>query len=132
MKLDMEKEIEFFVYCGVVVVINGIECMFLDKYSDYFWFVLFFFFGIGLVVVWLCCFLNYDELDDDVSCCNCIFVLVLVVWEVCFENDLLVLQCEVDMVIIEMFKCYEDGVLEQEDMIVFVLVFNLFDYVVVE
>ena len=48
------------------------------------------------------------------------------------EQDLLASQHEVDAIIGETLKCYDDGAIEQDDLAAFALVLELFDHAVAE
>src|SRR5206468_1811788 len=132
MKPDTEKETEPSVHRGAAAVINGTERTFLDKYSDYFWFALLVLSGIGSAAAWLRRFLNRDEPDDDNSCRNRILAAVSEVRNAGSEDDLLTRQREVDAIIGETLKSYDDGVIEQEDLAAFGLVLELFHHAIAE
>lgn len=113
-------------------MINGTERTFLDKYSDYFWFALLLLSGIGSAAAWLRRYLNRDERDDNTSYRNRILAVVTEVRDAGSEQDLLASQREVDAIIAETLKCYDEGAIEQEDMTSFGLVLELFDHAVAE
>lgn len=131
-KPDTEKEAEPSVHRGAAAVINGTERTFLDKYSDYFWFALLLLSGIGSAAAWLRRYLNRDERDDNTSFRNRILAVVTEVRDAGSEQDLLASQREVDAIIAETLKCYDEGAIEQEDMAAFGLVLELFDHAVAE
>lgn len=131
-KPETEKEAEPSVHRGAAAVINGTERTFLDKYSDYFWFALLLLSGIGSAAAWLRRYLNRDERDDNTSHRTRILALVKEVRDVGSEQDLLTSQREVDAIIGETLRCYDDGTIEQEDLAAFGLVLELFDHAVAE
>jgi TRAP-type uncharacterized transport system substrate-binding protein len=131
-KPDTEKETEPSVHRGAAAVINGTERTFLDKYSDYFWFALLLLSGIGSAAAWLRRYLNRDDREDDTSRRNRILALASELREAGSEQDLLASRREVDAIIAETLKCYDDGTIEQEDMVAFGLVLELFDHAVAE
>ncbi|MBR0793800.1 TAXI family TRAP transporter solute-binding subunit [Bradyrhizobium jicamae] len=131
-KPETEKEAEPSVHRGAAAVINGTERTFLDKYSDYFWFALLLLSGIGSAAAWLRRYLNRDERDDNSSHRNRILAAVSEVRDVESEQHLLILQREIDAIIGETLKCYDEGAIEQEDMAAFGLVLELFDHAVAE
>jgi hypothetical protein len=120
------------VHRGAAAVINGTERTFLDKYSDYFWFALLLLSGIGSAAAWLRRYLNRDDREDDTSRRNRILALASELREAGSEQDLLASRREVDAIIAETLKCYDDGTIEQEDMAAFGLVLELFDHAVAE
>ncbi|WP_316166992.1 MULTISPECIES: ABC transporter substrate-binding protein [unclassified Bradyrhizobium] len=131
-KPDTEKETEPSVHRGAAAVINGTERTFLDKYSDYFWFALLVLSGIGSAAEWLRRYLNRDELEDDTSGRNRILAVVSEVRNAGSEHDLLTWQREVDGIIVETLKGYDDGAIEPEDLAAFGLVLELFNHAVAE
>jgi TRAP-type uncharacterized transport system substrate-binding protein len=131
-KPETEKEVQPSVHRGAAAVINGTERTFLDKYSDYFWFALLLLSGIGSAAAWLRRYLNRDERDDNTSHRNRILAVVSEVRKAGSEEDLLTLQREVDAIIGETLKCYDDGAVEQEDLAAFGLVVELFNHSVAE
>ncbi len=131
-KPETEKETEPSVHRGAAAVINGTERTFLDKYGDYFWFALLLLSGIGSAAAWLRRFLNRDEPDDNSSCRNRILAAVSEVHNAGSEHDLLTRQREVDAIIRETLKSYDDGAIEQEDLAAFGLVLELFNHAIAE
>ncbi|MCC8977319.1 TAXI family TRAP transporter solute-binding subunit [Bradyrhizobium acaciae] len=131
-KPETEKEAEPSVHRGAAAVINGTERTLLDKYSDYFWFALLLLSGIGSAAAWLRRYLNRDERDDNASQRNRILAVVSEVREAQSEQDLLTYQREVDAIIGETLRCYDDGAIEPEDLAAFGLVLELFDHAVAE
>ncbi|MGJ5208203.1 TAXI family TRAP transporter solute-binding subunit [Bradyrhizobium sp. HKCCYLR20261] len=131
-KPDTEKETEPSVHRGAAAVINGTERTFLDKYSDYFWFALLVLSGIGSAAEWLRRYLNRDEADDDTSGRNRILAAVSEARNAASEQDLLTLQREIDGIIAETLKGYDDGAVEQEDLTAFGLVLDLFNHALAE
>jgi ABC-type nitrate/sulfonate/bicarbonate transport system substrate-binding protein len=131
-KPETEKEAEPSVHRGTAAVINGTERTFLDKYSDYFWFALLLLSGIGSAAAWLRRYLNRDDRDDNTSYRNRILSVVSEVRGAESEKDLQTLQREVDGIISEALKCYDEGAIESEDMVAFGLVLELFDHAVAD
>ena len=131
-KPDTEKETEPSVHRGVAAVISGTERTFLDKYSDYFWFALLVLSGLGSAAAWLRRYLNREERDSNTIHRNRILAVVSEVREAESEQDLLRSQREVDAIIGETLKCYDDGMLEEEDLAAFGLVLELFNHAVGE
>lgn len=130
-KPETEKETEPAVHRGAAAVINGTERTFLDKYSDYFWFSLLLLSGIGSAAAWLRRYLNRDERDDNTSQ-NRILAAVSDVRDADSEQDLLASQREVDAIIGETLKRYDDGAIEQEDLAALSLVLELFNHAAAE
>lgn len=131
-KPETEKEADPSVHRGASAVINGTERTFLDKYSDYFWFALLLLSGIGSAAAWLRRYLNRDDRDDNTSHRNQILAVVSELRYAGSEQDLRASQNEVDAIISETLKCYDDGAIEHDDLAAFGLVLELFDHAVAE
>ncbi|MGJ5077139.1 ABC transporter substrate-binding protein [Bradyrhizobium oligotrophicum] len=132
MKPDTEKETEPSVHRGAAAVINGTERTFLDKYSDYFWFALLALSGIGSAAAWLRRYLNRDETNDSTSCRSRVLEAMSEVRSAGSEQDLLTWQREVDAIIGETLKGYDDGAIEPEDLSAFGLAVELFNHAIAE
>ncbi|MBR0868995.1 ABC transporter substrate-binding protein [Bradyrhizobium tropiciagri] len=131
-KPETEKEAEPSVHRGAAAVINGTERTFLDKYSDYFWFALLLISGIGSAAAWLRRYLNRDERDDNTSHRHRVLAVASQVRNAGSEQELLTWQREVDVIIGETLKFYDDGAIEQDDLAAFGLVLELFHHAVAE
>lgn len=131
-KPDTEKEAELPVHRGAAAVIDGTERTFLDRYGDYFWFALLLLSGIGSAGAWLRQYLNRDERDENTSHRNRILALVSKVRTAEFDHELLAMQQEVDSIIEETLKCYDDGAIEEEELAAFGLVLDLFNHALIE
>jgi TRAP transporter TAXI family solute receptor len=131
-KPDTEKETDLPVHRGAAAVIDGTERTFLDKYGDYFWFALLLLSGIGSAGAWLRHYLNREDRDENTSHRKRILVLVSKVRTAEIDHELLAMQQEVDAIIAETLKCYDEGAIEEEELAAFGLVLELFDHAVVE
>src|SRR6476660_8613491 len=131
-KPDTDKDAELPVHRGAAAVIDGTERTFLDKYGDYFWFVLLLLSGIGSAGAWLRHYLNRDEREANTSHRNRILAMVSRVRTAESTEELLAMQREVDAIIAETLECYDDGAIEEEELAAFGLVLELFDHAVVE
>jgi TRAP transporter TAXI family solute receptor len=131
-KPDTDKEAELPIHRGAAAVIDGTERTFLDKYGDYFWFVLLLLSGIGSAGAWLRQYLNRDERDENTGYRNRILTLVSNVHTAELDHELLAMQQEVDAIIRETLACYDDGAIEEEELAAFGLVLELFDHAVAE
>jgi TRAP transporter TAXI family solute receptor len=131
-KPDTEKETALPIHRGAAAVIDGTERTFLDRYGDYFWFALLLLSGIGSAGAWLRQYLNRDERVENTSHRNRILALVSKVRTAEIDHELLAMQREVDVIIGETLKCYDDGTIEEEELAAFGLVLELFNHAVVE
>ena len=131
-KPDTEKDAELPVHRGAAAVIDGTERTFLDKYGDYFWFVLLLLSGIGSAGAWLRHYLNRDEREESNGHRNRILAMVSRVRTAESNQELLAMQREVDAIIGEALECYDDDAIEEEELAAFGLVLDLFNHATVE
>jgi len=131
-KPETDKDAELPVHRGAAAVIDGTERTFLDKYGDYFWFVLLLLSGIGSAGAWLRHYLNRDEREENTTHRNKILAMVSRVRTAESTEEMLAMQREVDAIIAETLECYDDGAIEEEELAAFGLVLELFDHAVAE
>ncbi|WBL80687.1 ABC transporter substrate-binding protein [Bradyrhizobium xenonodulans] len=131
-KPDLEKDTELPVHRGAAAVIDGNERTFLDRYGDYFWFGLLLLSGIGSAAAWLRRYLNRDEREENTSHRKRILDMVSSARSAESNQQLLCLQREADAIIRETLECYDDGVIEQEELAAFGLVLELLSNAIAE
>jgi TRAP-type uncharacterized transport system substrate-binding protein len=131
-KPDTDTETELPIHRGAAAVIDGNERTFLDKYGDYFWFAILLLSGIGSAGAWLRHYLNRDEKNENTSHRNRILEMVSKVRTTEIDHKLLEMQREVDTLIEETLKSYDDGAIEAEELAAFGLVLELFNHALVE
>lgn len=131
-KPETEKETEPSVHRGAAAVINGTERSVLDKYGDYFWFALLLLSGVGSAAAWLRRYINRNERDATTGHRDRILATASQVRTAQSEEELLATQRDVDTIIGETLKCYDDGTIEQEDLAAFGLALELFDHAIAE
>jgi TRAP-type uncharacterized transport system substrate-binding protein len=131
-KPETDKDAELPVHRGAAAVIDGTERTFLDRYGDYFWFVLLLLSGIGSAGAWLRHYLNRDEREENTTHRNKILAMVSRVRTAESTEEMLAMQREVDAIIAETLECYDDGAIEEEELAAFGLVLELFDHAVAE
>jgi TRAP-type uncharacterized transport system substrate-binding protein len=131
-KPDTEKDAELPVHRGAAAVIDGTERTFLDRYGDYFWFVLLLLSGIGSAGAWLRHYLNRDEREESTGHRNRILAMVSRARTAESNQELLAMQREVDAIIGEALECYDDDAIEEEELAAFGLVLELFNHATVE
>jgi TRAP-type uncharacterized transport system substrate-binding protein len=131
-KPDTDKDAELPVHRGAAAFIEGNERTFLDKYGDYFWFSLLGLSGLGSAIAWLRHFLKRDERTDTALHRNQILSMVPKVRIANSAKDLAAMQREVNSIILEAVRCYDDGALEEGDITTFGLVLELFHHAIAE
>ena len=117
---------------GAAAYIDGNERTFLDRYSDYFWFAILVFSGLGSAGAWLRHFLKRDESEQDTVDRDKIFSIISRVREAEAPEQLLAMQREVDAILRETLGAYDDGAIEEEDLSAFSLVLEQFHYAVAD
>jgi hypothetical protein len=131
-KPDTEKDAELPVHRGAAAVIDGTERTFLDRYGDYFWFVLLLLSGIGSAGAWLRHYLNRDEREESTGHRNRILAMVSRIRTAESNQELLEMQREVDAIIGEALECFDDDAIEKEELAAFGLVLELFSHATIE
>jgi TRAP transporter TAXI family solute receptor len=131
-KPDTDKDAELPVHRGAAAYVDGNERTFLDRYSDYFWFAILVFSGLGSAGAWLRHFLKRDESEQDTVDRDKIFSIIARVREAETPEQLLAMQREVDAILRETLGAYDDGAIEEEDLSAFGLVLEQFHYAVAD
>ena len=131
-KPDTDKDAELPVHRGAAAYIDGNERTFLDRYSDYFWFAILAFSGLGSAGAWLRHFLKRDEREEDIIQRNKILDLIAKARVAEAPDELLAMEREVDGILRETLDCYDDGAIEEEDLSAFSLVLEQFHHVVAD
>jgi len=131
-KPDTDKDAQLPVHRGAAAYIDGNERTFLDKYGDYFWFALLLLSALGSVWAWLLHFMKRDEREETTTHRSKIMAMISKVRTAQSAEELAVMQREVDAIIGETLKYYDDGAVEQEELAAFGLVLELFHHAVAE
>ena len=131
-KPDTDKDAELPVHRGAAAYIDGNERTFLDRYSDYFWFAILAFSGLGSAGAWLRHFLKRDEREEDIIQRNKILDLIAKARVAETPDELLAMEREVDGILRETLDCYDDGAIEEEDLSAFRLVLEQFHHAVAD
>ena len=131
-KPDVEKDAGVQVHRGATDVINGTERTFLDKYGDYFWFVLLLLSAVGSAFAALRRYFNRDERDQNTIDRKRILGAASEARIASSDKELLALQREVDAIIGKTLECYHDGAIEEEELAGFGLALQLFDHAIAD
>lgn len=131
-KPDTDKDAELPVHRGAAAYIDGNERTFLDRYGDYFWFVLLLLSALGSAGAWLRHFMKRDEREETTIDRGKMLTMISKVRTAQSAEELLAMQREVDAMIRETLACYDDDAIEEEDLSAFELVLALFNHAVVE
>jgi TRAP transporter TAXI family solute receptor len=131
-KPDTDKDAELPVHRGAAAYIDGNERTFLDKYSDYFWFVILVLSGLGSAGAWLRHYLRRGEGERNMHHREKVLAMISRVRETDSPEQLLAMQREVDTVLRETLDAFDDGAIEEEDLSAFDLVLEQFHYAVAD
>jgi TRAP transporter TAXI family solute receptor len=131
-KPDTDKDAELPVHRGAAAYIDGNERTFLDRYGDYFWFALLVLSGLGSAWAWLRHFMKRDETEETTTNRSKILAMISKVRTAESAEELLAMQREVDATIRDALECYDDGAIEEEELVAFGLVLELFHHAVAE
>ena len=131
-KPDTDKDAELPVHRGAAAFIDGNERTFLDRYGDYFWFALLALSGLGSAGAWLRQYLKRDEREETTIHRNKIMAMVSKVRTAESAEEISAMQREVDAIIREAIRCYDDDAIDEEDLSAFGLVLELFHHAVAE
>jgi TRAP transporter TAXI family solute receptor len=131
-KPDTDKDAELPVHRGAAAYLDGNERTFLDKYSDYFWFVILVLSGLGSAGAWLRHFLRRDEREQNTVQRDKILDLISKVRLAETPEELLAMEGEVDRILRETLAAYDDGAIEEEDLSAVSLVLEQFHHAVAD
>jgi len=131
-KPDTDKDAELAVHRGAAAFIDGNERTFLDRYGDYFWFVLLLLSGLGSAGAWARQYLKRDEMEDITIHRKEIMAMISRVRDAESAEAVLAMQREVDAIIHEALEGYDDGAIDEDDLSAFNLVLELFHHAVAE
>ena len=115
-KPDPEKDTALPLHRGTAAYIDGNEKTFLDRYSDYIWFALLGFSGIGSAIAWLRRFFERNEWEGINALREKFSSLIMRCREAQTTQMLSDLSDEADVLMDETLDCYNDDIIEEEDL----------------
>lgn len=115
-KPDTDKDAALPVHRGAAAYVDGNERTFLDRYSDYFWFVLLVVSGLGSAYAWLRKFFMRDEQEDRAAIRETIATLTARARQVTTTQDILELDRDADGLFSRMIDSYNEGALDDDDL----------------
>ena len=128
-KPDPETDTALPLHSGTAAYIDGSEKTFIDQYSDYIWFAILALSGIGSAAAWLRKFFMRDEWEGINALREKISLLITRGREAQTTQMLSDLNDEVDGLMDETLDCYNDGVLDEEDLSILGLMIQRFYHV---
>ncbi|HEV7880996.1 TAXI family TRAP transporter solute-binding subunit [Bradyrhizobium sp.] len=131
-KPDTDKDAALPAHPGAAAYIDGTERTFLERYSDYFWFAILIFSGLGSAGAWLRHYLKRNEREQNTVHREKLLAMIPKVRETESVEELAAMQHEVDGILRETLECYDDGAIEEGDLSAFGLVMEQFHHAVVD
>lgn len=129
-KPDTDKDAALPVHRGAAAYVDNNERSFLDGYSDYIWFSILALSGLGSGLAWLRKFLARDEWEGVAALGEKITAITDRARRAGNSRDLSLLEGEVDDLITQTLTCYNEDLLEDQDLSVLSLLFQRFHHVV--
>jgi TRAP transporter TAXI family solute receptor len=131
-KPDTDKDAALPAHPGAAAYIDGTERTFLERYSDYFWFAILIFSGLGSAGAWFRHYLKRNEREQNTVHREKLLAMISRVREAESSEELAAMQHEVDETLRETLECYDDGAIEEGDLSAFGLVMEQFHHAVVD
>ena len=131
-KPDTDKDAALPAHAGAAAYIDGTERTFLERYSDYFWFAILIFSGLGSAGAWFRHYLKRNEREQNTVHREKLLAMISRVRETESLEELAAMQHEADGMLRETLECYDDGAIEEGDLSAFGLVMEQFHHAVVD
>jgi TRAP transporter TAXI family solute receptor len=129
-KPDTDKDAALPAHPGAAAYIDGTERTFLDKYSDYLWGSVLLFSVLGSATAALRHFIKRDERKLNTQHRERLVAAIGQVREITSVEQLDALQREADDTLRETLECFNDGVIEDTDLVAYGLVLSQFHHAV--
>ena len=131
-KPDTDKDAALPAHAGAAAYIDGNERTFLEKYTDYIWFLILIISGLGSVGAWFRHYWNRDERELYVSHRDNLLDLVSKVRQAETPEELAMMQGTADRLLREALDCYDDGAIEESDLSVIRLALEQFHHAIAD
>jgi TRAP transporter TAXI family solute receptor len=131
-KPDTDKDAALPAHPGAAAYIDGTERTFLERYSDYFWFVILVLSGLGSAGAWFRHYLKRDERELNTLHREKLLSMISRAREAETLEDLAAMQHEVDGILRGTLTAYDDGAIEEGDLSAFGLVLEQFHHAIVD
>ncbi len=131
-KPDTDKDAALPAHPGAAAYIDGTERTFLERYSDYFWFVILIFSGLGSAGAWLRHYLKRNEREQNTVHRENLLAMISRARDAGTAEELAAMQHEVDATLRETLQSYDDGAIEEGDLSAFGLVLEQFHRAVID
>ena len=110
---DTDKDAVIAVHPGAAAYVDGEEKTFLDRYSDYIWFVLIGLSGMGSAGAWIASYLRRDERTNNVNLRGRLLDMLGIARKSESLIELDAMQAEADQILRDTLTCYENGAIEE-------------------
>jgi TRAP transporter TAXI family solute receptor len=131
-KPDTDKDAALPAHAGAAAYIDGNERTFLEKYTDYIWFVVLGLSGLGSAGAWLRHYWNKDEREQYIAHRDQLLDLISRVRNAETPDELAEMQSAADSMLREALGCYDDGTIEDGDLSVIGLTLEQFHHAVTD
>ena len=131
-KPDTDKDAALPAHAGAAAYIDGNERTFLEKYTDYIWFVVLGLSGLGSAGAWLRHYWNKDEREQYIAHRDQLLALITRVRTAETPDELVEMQGAADNMLREALDCYDAGTIEESDLSVIGLALEQFHHAVAD
>lgn len=131
-KPETDKDAAIPAHPGAAAFVDGTERTFLEKYSDYFWAGLLLLSVLGSIAAWLGHYLKRDEKDLNTFHRDRMLSAITTVRNAGSVDELVTMQSDVDAILRETLDCYDDGAIDEGDLMAFDLVLTQFHHALVD
>jgi TRAP transporter TAXI family solute receptor len=131
-KPDTDKDAALPAHAGAAAYIDGNERTFLEKYTDYIWFVVLGLSGLGSAGAWLRHYWNKDEREQYVAHRDQLLDLISKVRTAETPDELTDMQGAADNMLREALDCYDAGSIEDSDLSVIGLALEQFHHAIAD
>ena len=131
-KPDTDKDAALPAHQGAAAYIDGNERTFLERYTDYIWFVILILSGLGSAGAWLRHYWKSDEREQYAAHRDNLLDLISRARQAETPEELAEMQGAADGVLREALDCYEDGAIEEGDLSVIGLALEQFHHAVAD
>src|SRR5882724_9148771 len=131
-KPDTDKDAALPAHAGAAAYIDGNERTFLEKYTDYIWFLVLILSGLGSAGAWLRHYWNKDEREQYIAHRDHLLELISRVRKAETPEELAEMQSAADGMLRETLDCYDDGTVEESDLSVIALTLEQFHHAVTD
>jgi TRAP transporter TAXI family solute receptor len=131
-KPNTDKDAALPAHPGAAAYIDGTERTFMDKYSDYIWGVVLLLSVFGSATAWLRHYIKRDERRRNTAHREKLLLAISMLRQIDTLEDLDALQRKADEILRETLDCYDDGAIEEGDLLAYSLVLDQFHNAIVD